>query len=120
MALVDVGLTDRVAKSGLRDPEIGRDLGDRLLLQPGELNGTPVELRRVWSGHLGLLSETIVASESLSGLVGQAPSGRVPQFALMSPMAVKGCWRRLPMVRPSQPSVSAWTRHLGRSPLWES
>ncbi len=40
---------------------------DRLLSQPGEINGAPAELRRVWPRHLGLLSETIVASGSVSG-----------------------------------------------------
>jgi hypothetical protein len=37
------------------------------------LNRATPELRRMWGRHCGLLSETIIASEQVSGLPGQAP-----------------------------------------------
>jgi hypothetical protein len=63
---------DPVAETGLRDPEVGRDLGDRLLSQPGQLDGSLTELRRVRTEPYGLLSKTIIALDQVSGKVGQA------------------------------------------------
>lgn len=44
-----------------------------LLASTGQLHGTTAELRRFGSGHQGLLSETILASEQVSELAEQAP-----------------------------------------------
>lgn len=60
-------------ETALGDPEIVRDLRDRLRSFTRELHRTQMELRRVWSGHVGLLSETMIASGSVPGEVGQAP-----------------------------------------------
>jgi hypothetical protein len=61
-------------QAGLRDPEDVRDLRDRLLAGPGELDTTSTERRRPGGGHVGLLSETIIASGRVSGIAGRAPT----------------------------------------------
>jgi hypothetical protein len=50
-ALVDICLVHPVAQAALGNPEIGSDLGDRLGSLPGELHGSSVELRRMWTRH---------------------------------------------------------------------
>jgi hypothetical protein len=53
--LIAVALSDPVAQTRLRDPEIAGDLRHWLLPQPGQLNSAPTELRRMRTRHCGLL-----------------------------------------------------------------
>ncbi len=51
MALLDVGPGHPVSQAALADAEVGGELSDGLVALPGELDGTPAELRRVRTGH---------------------------------------------------------------------
>ena len=50
---------------------------DRLLPPASEIHGTAPELRRLRCRYPGLLSETILASDQVSGKAGQAPNSYV-------------------------------------------
>jgi hypothetical protein len=75
-ALVDVGLVHPATQARLADPQIQGDLADRLLPQPSQLHSTTPELHGLAAGINGLLSETILASDQVSGEPGQAPGVR--------------------------------------------
>ncbi|MDP9092554.1 MAG: hypothetical protein M3N95_06310 [Actinomycetota bacterium] len=70
---VDVVNGPPAAQTRLADPEILGDLRHRLLTSTNKVHGTTPELRRLRCRHSGLLPETIIASEQVSGKAGQAP-----------------------------------------------
>jgi hypothetical protein len=66
-ALVKVGLFHPVPQTTVRDPEIERDLRNRFISEPGQLDSALTELRRVWTWHLDFLPKTnTFASDSMS------------------------------------------------------
>jgi class 3 adenylate cyclase/dienelactone hydrolase len=68
--LIDVGLGHPAAQPGLADPEVARDLRDRLLPQPAKRDGSTAELRDLRCRHTDSSQATIVALHQVSGKPG--------------------------------------------------
>jgi hypothetical protein len=81
-SFVDVGLAELVPKTTVGNPEIGRDLRDRLYSLTSELDGPATELRRVWTWHSDSLSRRASPPQgrcpSNRGKLTSVPSGFLP------------------------------------------
>lgn len=82
---------------GPLEPKTGTTKQTHRHLRPSEIDGISAELRWMGTGHFGLLSETVIASDQVSGNVGQARSASVRRQRIARESSDnQGCQSRSP------------------------